>query len=240
MTSPLPSPALPTPPSLVLLDLDGTLTDSAPGIMGSMRHALAEAGFPVPDDERLRAIVGPPLHESLLLLGVPQDRVDELIGLYRAAFVAGGMFDNAVFPGIPEALGALQDAGVRMVVATSKPEVYARQIVEHFGLAPYLDGGVDGVFGADADGGPRSAKAQVVAHALASVAARRAAAGEPMPAADATVMVGDREHDVLGAREHGLRTVSVGWGYAVPGEIEEAGPAATVATPAELVHLLVA
>jgi len=224
-------PAL--PPGVVLLDLDGTLTDSAPGIVGSLRAALTEAGLPVPDDAALRRFVGPPLPLMLRESGVPADRVDELVATYRRHFTAGGMFDNAVFPGIEDAMDTLRDAGVVLAVATSKPEVYARQIVEHFGLDAHLTHGLDGVFGADADKGERSGKAEVVAHALANLAGRGVAAGPTT-----TVMVGDREHDVLGAGRHGLPTVGVSWGYAEPGELEAAGAVAVVHTPGELTDLL--
>ncbi|MFC8734061.1 HAD hydrolase-like protein [Luteimicrobium sp. NPDC057192] len=228
---PLSLPAL--PPAVVLLDLDGTLTDSAPGITGSLRAALAEAGLPVPDDATLRRFVGPPLPQMLAAHGVPTDRVDELVARYRSHFTAGGMFDNAVFPGIVDAMDALRAAGAVLAVATSKPEVYARQIAEHFRLDAHLTHGLDGVFGADADQGSRSSKAEVVAHALASLRARGVDAGPTT-----TVMVGDREHDVLGAGRHGLATVGVAWGYAEPGELEDAGAVAVVGTPAELTALL--
>lgn len=232
--------------SLALLDLDGTLTDSAPGIVASLRAALTEAGLPVPDDATLRTFVGPPLPESLARAGVPAERVDELITVYRRHFAGGGMFDNAVYPGIPEALGRLQDAGVRLAVATSKPEVYARQIVAHFGLDRYLTGaadrgvpGVENVFGAGADRGPRSSKAAVIGHALDTLAERAAVgAGAPVPAVAEIRMVGDRFYDVAGAREQGIATVGVAWGYGLPGELEGAGAIAVAPTPADLPTLL--
>jgi len=165
--------------------------------------------------------------------GAPADRVEELVATYRRHFTAGGMFDNAVFPGIEDAMDALRDAGAVLAVATSKPEVYARQIADHFGLDAHLSHGLDGVFGADTDQGSRSGKAEVVAHALTSLASRGVAVGPT-----ATVMVGDREHDVLGAARHGIATVGVTWGYAEPGELEAAGAAAVVHTPRELTDLL--
>lgn len=232
---PLPEPLrLPAPPALVLLDLDGTLTDSGPGIMSSLRHAYATAALPVPDDATLRTFVGPPMLATMLANGVPAARVTEVVGYYREAFAAGGMYENSVYPGVPEALGALRDAGVRLAVATSKPEVYARPIARHFGLDAFLDGGTDAVFGADVDGGPRATKGDVVAYALATLAGR--AAG--VPPLDRVVMVGDRLHDVEGAREHGIPTVGVAWGYAQPGELDDAGAAAVVASPADLTTLL--
>ncbi len=221
-------------PALVLLDLDGTLTDSAPGITGSMRAAFEEVGLPSPDDAGLRAMVGPPLLVSLAEQGVPDDRADEVITAYRRHFREHGMLGgNSVFDGIDDALDRLGAAGIPMAVATSKPQRFAREIAEHFGLARHFVGGVDGVFGADDDGGPRSAKADVIAHALASLAERGLA-----PDVTEIVMVGDREHDVNGAKTHGIPTVAVAWGYADPGEVEEAGAVAVVQSPAELVDLL--
>lgn len=225
---------LPSSPRLVLLDLDGTLTDSGPGIMASLRHAYRTASLPVPDDATLRTFVGPPMQETMLANGVPAERIVEVIGYYRDAFAGGGMFENSVYPGIHEALTTLRAAGVRLAVATSKPEIYARPIVEHFGLDAYLDDGLDSVFGADVDGGPRSTKGDVIGYALESLAGR--ASG--LPPSGEVVMVGDRLHDVEGAREHGLDAVGVAWGYAQPGELAAAGAVAVVASPAELVRAL--
>ncbi|WP_286218746.1 HAD hydrolase-like protein [Paraoerskovia sediminicola] len=218
-------------PSLVLLDLDGTLTDSAPGITSSMAAAFAELGLPVPDAAGLRSMVGPPLAQGIQERGVPADRVDDVVAVYRRLFRAGGMLGgNSVFPGMESALTRLQDAGVRMAVATSKPQVLAREIASHFGLDRFMEGGTEGVFGADTDGGPRSSKAAVIAHALGSL--------DEVPPAEQVVMVGDREHDVHGAASHGLAAVAVAWGYAEPGEVEAAGALAVVRSPEELGTLL--
>lgn len=212
-----------SPAPLVLLDLDGTLTDSAPGIVASAQAAYADLALPTPDAATLRTFVGPPIAGSFLAHGVPAERVGEAIAAYRRYFRAAGMFDNAVFDGVPEVLRALRSAGARLVVATSKPTVFARPIVEHFGLADLLDG----VFGAPPDDVP-SSKATVIAEALASLGA----AGFDTAA---TLMVGDREHDVIGARTHGIDTLGVAWGYAVPGELESAGAVAVLESPADLV-----
>ncbi|WP_353707347.1 HAD hydrolase-like protein [Cellulosimicrobium sp. ES-005] len=211
---------------LVLLDLDGTLTDSAPGILASVRHAYGVLRLPVPAEAVLRGFVGPPLADSFAAHGVPHDRVADAVAAYRDVYAAGNLLDNAVYPGISACLTALRGAGLRLAVATSKPEPMARRIVAHFGLDAHLDRGLDDVFGATLDGS-RSAKADVVAHALASLdAARR------------VVMVGDREHDVLGAGVHGIPCVGVAWGYARPGELTAAGATAVVGTPAELATVL--
>ena len=221
-------------PRVVLLDLDGTLADSAPGIVACARHALRELGLPVPDDAAVRRLVGPPLQDAFAALGVPADRVPDAVAAYRAAYAGGGMFDNAVFAGVPDALRTLREAGVRLAVATSKPEVYARRIVAHLGLDTDLARGVDDVYGATLDG-TRGSKADVVAHALDGLRA------EPSLAAlrpEDVVMVGDREHDVHGAAAHGVACVGVAWGYAAPGELEAAGARAVVGTPRALVAAL--
>jgi phosphoglycolate phosphatase len=204
-------------PPLVLLDLDGTLTDSAPGIVASARDAYAHLGLPVPDDAALRSFVGPPIGESFAGHGVPDEQVAEAIDAYRRSYRADGMFDNAVFPGIPAALVALREAGCTLAVATAKPEGFARPICDRFGLTPL----VDGVFGAGSDR-VRSTKAEVIAYALSELGPAR------VPPRAHALMVGDRAHDVLGAREHGLRTLAVGWGYAPPGELAVARPEAIV------------
>lgn len=211
-----------TPAPLVLLDLDGTLTDSAPGIIASARAAYDAIGLPAPDGATLRTFVGPPIVDSFLAHGVPAERIPDAIVGYRRFFAAGGMFDNAVFEGVPQVLRQLRDAGVTLLVATSKPTVYARPIADHFGLTALLDG----VFGAPPDDEP-SSKATVIAEALASLGP-----GGFDPAR--TLMVGDREHDVLGAQVHGIETLGAGWGYARPGELEEAGAVAVLGDPADL------
>ncbi|MFD6165243.1 HAD hydrolase-like protein [Oerskovia sp. NPDC060287] len=246
------------PYRLALLDLDGTLTDSAPGILSSVRHAYATLGIETPTDETLRRFVGPPLHETFALHGVPVDRVPEALAAYREVYAAGAMLDNSLYPGILECLTAARAAGVRLAVATSKPEVYARRITAHFGI----DDLVEGVYGATLDGS-RGTKADVIEHALASLAvsdgvAVPAASAAPavseseeapgagrvgsvpdgLPPREEIVMVGDREHDVLGAAAHGIGCLGVSWGYAEPGELEDAGALAVVASADELARAL--
>lgn len=205
---------------LVLLDLDGTLLDSAPGITASVRAAYRTVDLPVPPDDVLRSFVGPPIWDSLRAHGVPADRVDEVVHAYRTSFADVGMYDATVFDGIVDVLRDLRTAGLTLVVATAKPEVFARPICDRLGLADL----VDGVFGAPLD--ESATKADVIARALASLADR--------PEAAMTLMVGDREHDVHGAAEHGVACVGVTWGYAAPGELEGAGAVAVVDSPAAL------
>ncbi|WP_263119920.1 HAD hydrolase-like protein [Cellulomonas sp. RIT-PI-Y] len=204
---------------LVLLDLDGTLTDSAPGILGSIRTTYTELGLPLPTEQQLRGFVGPPLTENLLGHGVPPERLDEAVAAYRRSY-ATGMYDNAVYPGIPAALAELRASGARLVVATSKPEPFAVRICAHLDLTRR----VDAIAGASMDG-VRGTKSQVVARAL-----RMAGPGVEGP----PVMVGDREHDVHGAGEHGIATVGAGWGYGAPGELAAAGAVTVVDDPGGL------
>ena len=203
---------------LVLLDLDGTLTDSAPGITASIADTYVTLGLPVPSAEALRSFVGPPITSSFPAHGVPQDRVTEAAKAYREVFVTRMISDNSVYDGIRRTLAELREAGLRLVVATSKPEIYARPICDAFGLTAL----VDGVFGAPLDEAT-SNKAQVIAAALAAHA-------DAAP----VLMVGDREHDVHGARAHGIDTIGVTWGYAAPGELVSAGASELVDSPAEL------
>jgi phosphoglycolate phosphatase len=182
---------------LVIFDLDGTLTDSAKGIVSSFRHALGEIGADVPDGDLAGRVVGPPMHLTLKAMGLG-DRADEAIAAYRADYTARGWSMNSVFDGIPALLDDLRAAGVRLAVATSKAEPTARRIIEHFGL----DGHFEVVAGASIDGA-RSSKADVLGHALAQLG--------PLP--ERVLMVGDRRHDVEGAAAHGIATVVVEWGY---------------------------
>ena len=145
----------------VLFDLDGTLTDPFPGITRSIQHALRRLGAPVPEADDLRWCIGPPLADSFaLLLGTTdKQRLDEAIAFYRERYTTVGLFENAVVDGIPELLRRLADAGRCLFVATSKPHIYARRIVEHFGLLPPIRT----VYGSELDG-TRSDKAELIAY----------------------------------------------------------------------------
>jgi len=210
--------------TLVIFDLDGTLTDSAEGIVASFRHALDAVGAPVPDGDLVSMIVGPPMPHTLSRLGLG-DRVDEAIAAYRADYTTRGWAMNRVFDGIPELLDDLRTAGVRLAVATSKAEPTAQRILEHFELHEHFEV----IAGASPDG-TRARKADVVARALELLG--------DVP--ERVLMIGDRAHDVEGAAEHGIDTVVVGWGY---GREDFAGPdaarpAAHVATVDDLREVL--
>lgn len=199
-----------TRPQLVIFDLDGTLTDSAQGIVSSFRHALGEIGAEVPDGDLAGRIVGPPMHHTLQAMGLGE-HADAAIAAYRAHYSTRGWAMNSLFDGVPRLLADLRAAGVRLAVATSKAEPTARRILEHFGLDEYFDV----IAGASLDG-VRATKAEVMAHALAQL--------EPLP--ERVVMVGDRAHDVEGAAAHGIATVVVDWGY---GQSDFAAPTGVAA-----------
>jgi phosphoglycolate phosphatase len=204
---------------LVLFDLDGTLVDSSPGIWASVRVAAAELGLPEPTLEQLTAMVGPPLQDGFaLVLGVPPADVPRAVAVYRAHYAAGALLDVTVHAGIPELLAALRADGATLAVATSKPEPFAVRVLAHTGLLRAFAS----VHGATLDGAVRH-KDQVVAAALAA-----------HPAGRDPVLVGDREHDVLGAAAHGLPCIGAGWGPAPAGELVTAGAAVVAATPADV------
>jgi phosphoglycolate phosphatase-like HAD superfamily hydrolase len=185
-------------PQLVIFDLDGTLTDSARGIVSSFRHALSHVGAAVPDDPDLAGrVVGPPMHQTLREMGLGE-HTEAAIAAYRADYTTRGWVLNEVFDEIPELLADLRAAGVRLAVATSKAEPIALRILAHFGL----DGHFEVIAGASTDG-IRSSKADVVGRALSQL--------DPLP--EHVLMVGDRSHDVHGASHHGIDTVVVDWGY---------------------------
>ncbi len=207
-------------PQLVIFDLDGTLTDSADGIVSSFRHALGQIGADVPDGDLTSRIVGPPMHHTLATMGLGE-HADAAIAAYRADYTSRGWAMNSLFDGISHLLADLRAAGVRLAVATSKAEPTARRILAHFGLDQHFEV----VAGASVDG-TRATKTDVLAHALAQL--------RPLP--DRVLMVGDRRHDVDGAAAHGLDTVVVGWGYG-QGDFADATETAGlvhVATIAEL------
>lgn len=213
---------------LVIFDLDGTLTDSAPGIVSSFRHALSHVGAPEPTGDIASRVVGPPMHITLGSMGLGE-RADDAIAAYRADYGERGWAVNEMFDGIRDVLTRLREAGVPMVVATSKSEPIAARILEHFGLAEFFQV----IAGASSDG-VRSSKADVIKHALSQL--------DDVPPTG-VVMVGDRVHDVEGAAAHGIGTVVVDWGYGAtdfegdPGQLAE-WIVGRVSTPEQLLEEL--
>lgn len=207
----------------VLIDLDGTISDSSPGITRSLQHAFAECGHPVPDADAVRTIIGPPFELTFPGLGVPLDDIGRVVESYRVRYEQVGLFENTLYEGIVEMLAELTEGDYTLALATAKPEPTAVRIVEHFGLAHHF--AVQAGASIALDSGRRT-KAEVIAHALTRLAI------EP---GDHVVMVGDRDHDVEGARRHGIDCIGVSWGFAAPGELEAAGASVIVDTPGEVV-----
>lgn len=221
---------------IVLLDLDGTLTRSDPGILASVRYAYRHNHIPVPDDTTLNSFIGPAIMSSMLRCGVTREQLPAMIRSYREAYSNKNVFDdprhhgqkvpgmylNSVYKGIPEALNNLRNDGYDLYVCTAKPEYQAKPIVDRFGLTPL----VDGVYGASEDN-TRINKSQVVAYTLKEIGYDAAT--------QLAVMVGDRWTDVDGARDGGhLDTIGARWGYADPGELEQHGVISVARTPQDL------
>lgn len=206
--------------STVLFDLDGTLSDSAPGILGALRAAFAEFGIDWVGEATARSLLGPPFWHSLPPL-IGADRVADVVDAYRRHYVDGGsMFDTAGYPGMPELVEDLAGRGIELAVATSKPEIHAERIVAHLGY-----GGRFSTVGGDTLDGARDTKALVVGEVLRRL-------GEPDP--DTVLMVGDRSHDVLGAAAHGVRCAGALWGYGSAAELSAAGAVRLCDKPADL------
>lgn len=208
----------------ILLDLDGTLTDPAPGITKSIQFALRACGYEVPPASSLTRFIGPPLKDTFVELVPDGDEAiwSRLVDSYRERFSDVGLYENEVYPGIPEALVRLRARGIKLLVATSKPTIFAKKIVEHFGLNQYIEA----IHGSDLDGG-LSHKADLIAHVLL---AHRLESSR-------VLMVGDRKHDVAGACQNGVVAAGVLWGYGDRSELEAAGAHRLLARTEELGEL---
>ena len=196
---------------VVLLDLDGTLTDPKEGITRSICHALERMAHPVPDTADLLFAIGPPLRTSFATLMQTDDprAIEMAMTFYRERFATVGLFENRVYEGIPEMLAALKNVGCKILLATAKPHGYARQILEHFNLlAPF-----DGIYGSELDG-TRQHKTDLLAFLLERE--------KIDPVNRFTVMVGDRHHDIDAARANGCGAMGVSWGYGSASELAHA------------------
>lgn len=206
----------------ILFDLDGTLTDSGEGIINCAALALEHFGIAVPSREEMRVFVGPPLHEIFLKFGIPTDKTQEAIQIYRSRYIPIGKYENTPYPGIRELLEQLKAQGHALYVATSKPEGMSVDILEHFDLAKYFDR----ICGASMDTS-RSTKEAVIAYLL-----------EQHGSKDNMVMIGDTKFDVLGAKTHGIPTIGVSWGYGTVDDLKNAGAVAIAHSTEELFRLL--
>lgn len=195
---------------VILFDLDGTLTDSALGITNSAAYSLKKYGIEVADRTELYKFVGPPLHESFeKFYGFSPEEAKQAVEYYREYYREKGIFENVVYDGIEPLLKAISDSGKTLVVATSKPELFAKRILEYFDLAKYFTY----IAGANMDG-TRTKKDEVIAYALQNCRISDRAK---------VVMVGDREHDILGAGKVGIDSLGVLFGYGDYEELKNAG-----------------
>jgi len=206
----------------LLFDLDGTLTDSGEGVINCVQLALRHFGIPCEDRQALRAFVGPPLRVSFPQFGVPEDRVEEAVAIYRSRYLPVGIYENEVYPGIRDLLEILRSRGFPMYVATSKPEGMAETVLRRFELFDYFVR----VCGANLEGS-RDSKEDVIRYLLDS-----------LPEGQTPLMIGDTIYDVKGAAAFGIPTVGVSWGYGDPEELLQAGAVAVVHTPEGLAALL--
>lgn len=191
----------------ILFDLDGTITDSGEGIMNCVAFTFERFGMPIPSKDELRQFVGPPLRDTYHKFGVPTDRLDEAVDVYRERYIPIGIYENFPYPNIDKVLKQLKDEGNRLFIATSKPEWMAVDVLKRFDLLSYFEI----VAGATMDGS-RDSKSDVIAYLLAQVSDL-----------NQTVMVGDTEFDVLGAKAHGIPCIGVSWGYGTVEAMLEAG-----------------
>lgn len=207
-----------------LFDLDGTITDSSLGITNSVIYALKKFGIREDDRRKLYKFIGPPLTVSFQeYYGFSEEKAREAVAYYREYYQEKGIFENKVYDGFEDMLKTLKSAAKRLIVATSKPEPYARKIMDHFGLSAYFDY----VAGMELDGG-RGTKAEVIRYALkvCGIEDKRT-----------VLMVGDREHDVFGAKEAGIDCLGVMYGFGDREELEKAGADYIVETPRDIAYL---
>lgn len=208
----------------ILFDLDGTLTDPKEGIFNSILYALREMNIEAPEEAKLLSFIGPPLHDSFKHhFSLTDEVADEAVELYRVYFPEKGMYENKLYEGIPELLTQLKFAGKKVYLATSKPKVYATEILRHFGLLPFFDG----ISGPELDG-TRNQKAEVIeflvqVHGIVP---------------NESLMIGDRLHDMKGAAAHDIKAVGVTYGYGTAEELQENGAWKIVDSVDELGRLL--
>ncbi len=210
---------------VILFDLDGTLTDPKTGITKSVQYALQKFNIMESDLDRLVPFIGPPLAESFReFYSFSPAQSQAAVGYYREYFVQAGMYENAVYPGIEAMLARLAANGRELIIATSKPTVFSEQIIAYFGLGRFFKA----IVGSHLDGS-RIDKAEIIAYILAQL---------PQVAPASVIMVGDRKHDIIGARRNGLASIGVSYGYGGLSELGQANPNHIVASVAELDQLL--
>lgn len=209
----------------ILFDLDGTLTDPKVGITTCIQYAMSELGHQPPITDELLWCIGPPLSLSFAKLLQIEDQavINRAISLYRDRFSTIGLFENELYPEIPKAIASMRADGYQTYVATSKPHVYAKQIIDYFELSSFFDG----IYGSELDG-TRSIKGELIKHILLTENL------DPK----ATVMIGDRSHDVIGAKQNQVFAIGVTYGYGSPEELNNHGADAIVHSPKDIPPLI--
>ena len=207
----------------LLFDLDGTLTDSTEGIVRCLEYALERMGFDIPEDKN--KFLGPPLYRSFAeFCGMNEEQVNEAVRIFRERYSTVGLFENRVYEGVPEMLKRLRDGGKRIMVATSKPEVYAVRIFDRFGLSQFFE-----IVGGANINGTRNDKDEVIEYVLekAGISDR-----------SSVLMIGDRRQDVIGAHKTGLKCMGILWGFGSIEELTEAGADYIAETPEQAADML--
>lgn len=209
----------------VLFDLDGTLTDSGPGIINGVQYALKQYGMEVDDLSQLRCFIGPPLHKQFQeFCSFSEEEGKRAVERYREYYSVTGLFENEVYKGIPEVLENLKKAGLQVAMATSKPEKFAIQIADHFNLTPYFD-----FIGGSLMDGNRTKKSEVIEYVLSSCQVKDR--GQ-------VLMIGDREHDIIGAKEAKVHSMGVLYGYGTLEELQKAGAQYIAKTPEDILTII--
>ena len=207
----------------ILFDLDGTLTESGEGITKSVQYALEKIGKPEADLEALKVFVGPPLLEQFMRYAqVDEETARQAVVFYRERYSTIGIFENRTYDGVEEMLDWLKNKGYILAVASSKPEYFVNKVLDHFHLTHYFDE----IVGSEMNG-ERTTKSDVIEETLRRLHMEKQR--------EQVIMVGDKEHDVLGARQSGLPCISVSYGYGTMEELREADPLKIVNTPEEVV-----
>ncbi|ALS01660.1 hydrolase [Enterococcus silesiacus] len=210
----------------ILFDLDGTITASGEGIIQSVRYALNKLKLPILDQEGLYSFIGPPLNDTFKnVYHLDKQTTEQAVSYYREYYQEKGMYENHLYEGILDVLTDLKQAGCSLYIATSKPEIYAKQIVAHFNLDRYFVG----IYGASLDG-ERSKKSDVIRYALNEA---------KITQLEETLMIGDRSHDIIGAKENHLASLGVLYGFGDLAELEQAGADYIAATPKEIEKVII-
>jgi phosphoglycolate phosphatase len=205
----------------LVFDLDGTLTDSRPGIVRCFVHALRSLGARVPEAAQIESLIGAPLRGAFVTLLGSDAFADDAVTVFREMYAVSGLYECAVYAGVESVIESLQRESAAMFVATSKPHVFAERVLEHCGLSRFFRR----VYGAELTG-ERADKRELLAHVLQE---------ETLDPAE-MVMIGDRSHDVIAARANGAHSIGVAWGYGSVDELRSAGADRICATPAELIR----